>query len=234
MAGKINATLIVYDVPVGVKASPPDYLRSFGFSINLSCWVIPTSCVPRAVKYFEKLPASICWKIVHFDSMENENIAKMAVEALQKEAQTIRESMEKTVAKAVAKLDEIKNTFQDETKAVEVKRLQNTIKSRIKHAMKLLEKAEEAALRFDLMAEVEQAYKATAFGIQGYYQSWILEKREEAPAIAPDAEGPFAEDMPIPAEEITAEDIEDAMGDEPARFFQMESVTLSEEELANV
>ena len=171
----MRSVLLVYDVPTNLKiTNPSEKLRALGFRMNLSCWVIPEHLIPW--DYLYELPISVSWEIVRFDEKEKGKLRDLARKALEREAGQIRAAMEESIAKAQAKLAKV--AFPDEALMCKARRATQIGLARAK---RLLRKAEEAALAFDLLAEVNEAYGATRHAIGAAQAAYFaVEENEEA------------------------------------------------------
>lgn len=144
----MKAVLIVYDIPADRKIrNPSGRLRRVGVRLNLSAWMVREEHIPWDL-LGEMRAAGARVETVRFDERDADRIKALARGALEDEARRIRETLGKSLtegaAKVAAKAGEAGTA---ESVSLYRKRVTN-------RAKKLLAAAREAALLFDLTAEV--------------------------------------------------------------------------------
>jgi hypothetical protein len=78
--------MLLYDIPTNAPVpNPSGRLRRIAVRVNLSCWVVPESRVPYHLLH-DMAQGGASWHVVRFDTGEAGNLARMALDALRKEA----------------------------------------------------------------------------------------------------------------------------------------------------
>ena len=157
--------MLCYDIPMGSKfPNPSGDLRRFGFRKQYSTWIIPEHKVPWTL--LDTWPAYVTRDVVRFDEGEEAKIRAMAFDAFNREATAIRDGMIASIAKAEAKIAELEaQSASPDT----VAKQREKVKGVLYTARVYLKKAQEAAVAFDLLAEVTEAYDAVHKAITAEY-----------------------------------------------------------------
>ena len=160
-----RAHLLVYDIPTNSKlANPSPLLWGLGARINLSAWIIPDACIVQLpLDDWKAHGASV--ELVRFDESDKGTILRLARESLERHLGEIRESTERNMQAALAKLEVVATGDAD---AVKKRRASASVVTW--RAKRDLERAMECALTFDLTAEVAHLFDAARHTIAAQEQ----------------------------------------------------------------
>lgn len=168
-----RCTMVVYDVPSGtkLKKNPPDIFRKCGFAINLSCWVVPDTKLPKPyIAYLREQGADV--RMVRFDEAEEQTILAMAHESLEKQVGVIRKFLGAKIGEAevILKKAERQHDVNLTNKAIA------RAKATIRRATFYMNAALEAALAFDILADVEELYQGLGKAIAAKTKAWVIDE----------------------------------------------------------
>lgn len=161
-------TLLVYDIPQRLKfPNPSCKLRRVGTRINLSCWLIPEQYVPYdLLDVF--LSKGIAHSLVRFDENEAEKIRELARQGIGAELARIKVAM----VAAIARGQRLLGTHEKWTP----EKFDKHAKAVLRRAKKALKDAEEAAILFDLAADLGEARQIVADAVAAGVEAYVLRK----------------------------------------------------------
>ncbi len=173
----MKACLVVYDIPSKAKCKlPGSVFRPIGIRINLSCWVVPHQLVPW--DYLEEIRGyGATTEVVRFDEDEAKKIRNLAHDALRKEISDIYDSFATSLKRAETWVPAAEAGVDPEEKR-ELK-----VKIILQKAKRHLRYAQEAALAFDLLADVEELLKGRKEAIAAEYDAFFA-KAQSVTAVA--------------------------------------------------
>lgn len=185
----MRAVFFSYDIPDSCRyPNPSPKLSRVGARVNLSVWIIPEHLVPRElVADFER--ERIKYQMVRFDESESGKILTLARESLQARAEQIRRSMEGLIAVATAKLetvDPVEGEEYAETVAKAHKKYDRYVKGLLRTAKRQATSAQEAAVAFDLFADLKDCLDATRQAIASETSSFVARtvlREQDAPEV---------------------------------------------------
>lgn len=170
-----KACLVVYDIPTGAKVSSPGHkFRKIGVRINLSCWVVPTHLVP--FDYLNELEArGSKTAVVNFDEDEAEKILSLAKEALIKEVNFIQSSFVDSCGRAQRMIAAAGMSAEE--------RQDRQLNSSLARAKRRLGFAQEAALAFDLLGDVQELINGTQKAIGAQFEASFARQTSESKMV---------------------------------------------------
>lgn len=146
----MKASLLLYDIPVGVGPNPSGRLRSIAARVQLSCWIVPEQNVTAAWAATEKIRGKGCSvELVRFDENDAGTIVRLAREALSGELNRMYRALQNGLGKLHADLAAIEP---GDVKAWEQSRA--FAYRQVRAAKKLAVDAGECALAFDILGEI--------------------------------------------------------------------------------
>jgi hypothetical protein len=167
-------SLLVYDVPIGTRVSPPVVLRRFGVRINLSCWLIPEPCL-ALVPIDGWRQAGVDVEVARFDSADAANIQRLARKGLALECEKIKERLSAAKKKAV---DEYRRVCTDNgIDGEHLRKADGQTYWGLRRAKRALAAAQEAALAFDLLGDVKELLDGLRAAIVSANESMLVTRK---------------------------------------------------------
>ena len=192
-----KAVLAVYDIPDAKKKfirNPSPILRRIGVRINLSAWIIPVHLIPWP-KFNDIRGAGAALEVVEFAEHEYDKLKILAREALEKEAGTIFKSLLRSI-EAAKKAYRAAEGFESPSGEDRRTRLEKSTARLLRKSKKLLVCAEEAAVAFELTADVQTVFDGIRDAIAAKNEAF-LKWKAEGPAWKREAEARKAAQPPL-------------------------------------
>jgi hypothetical protein len=148
--------------------------RRIGVRINLSCWVVPQQRVPwDYLKEIESFGSKTA--VVRFDEDEAASILKLAREALCKELDFIRSSFSASCARAQVMVSAAGMSAEE--------RQDKQLNDSLKKAQRLLGWAQDAALAFDLLGDVQELFNGTQKAIAAQFEASFAKQTSKSKMV---------------------------------------------------
>lgn len=183
----VRAHLFLYDIPTNSKyPNPSGLLWRLGIRANLSVWVIPDRNVVRLpIEEMKRAGARV--ELVRFDERDGETILRLARESIAKEVNGLRDSLKLAVQLAE---DKYKGVATGDEAGI--KKVHGYGYRYLRQSKQFLVAAQEAALAFDLMGDLNDLFNGFRACIQTEEAS-IFAMRDKAmgkavPQAAPQLE----------------------------------------------